>query len=314
MNGLISVIIIGITCLFWVFVFGRAFLHTIRNTKVDFRGRNVTGKIINVTQKGSRKRLSIEVEFPNLSGQDVIETILLKDDQPELNRYEVGNSIALNLNEDDPKLTFVRLADRATTGKRTRSTIAFGLLVASIIGTYFMFRIIYNEVGGDWSRVYGLKTQDGLAITGTVFVFSIVFMYVVFKAIKLIPSKNQAAQIQELKMYGYRATASITNIEETGVKINDRPMIRFQYEFKDNFGNVHNGQDKMVLGLLEIAKIGEVNEKDILYLKNDPKVSKLLDSMKASPLSGCTKLIYLFIAAVYTIVIFSMFLSGIAFN
>lgn len=316
MNSIISVVFVAIICGFWIIVFARALYKSAvgrKNTDNRHAGRIVTGRIISADVKGSGSmaRTSITVEFPNFSNSDVQETFMFKDTKPHENRYEEGKTTQLVLEEDPKKGPSVRLAESKIKGSNTLSFIFFLLLAGSIYGTYALYQLVNKEIGGNWSNLDHLDVMPGLSITGAAFIFSIVLMQLVFRAVRRGIGKKSKNKDAELKLYGIKTKAKILKVEETGTKINDNPVIRFHYEYEDQFGNSYKGKDQKVVGLIQLANINEVTEKDVLYLKDTPSESRMMDSMKKTMVQGCLKLTSLFMALLFTIILMSMFVTSL---
>lgn len=316
MNSIISLIIIAIICGFWIVVFGRALYKSVAGRKnVDDRhtGRIVTGKIISSDVKGSGSiaRTNITVEFPNFSNSHVQETFIFKDTKPHENRYEEGKTVQLILDENQKKGPSVKLADGKVKGSNLFSFILFLLFAGSIYGIYVLYQLVDKKIGGDWDNLQQLNVLDGLAITAGSFLFSLLIMQVVFRAVKLSTGKKGKNKDNELKMYGVRTTATVLKVEETNTRINNNPVIRFHYEYEDQFGNSHNGKDQMVVGMIQLSNIANVTETEVLYSKDDPTESRMMDAMKKTMLQGCTKIIFLFITLIFTVILLSMFVSSL---
>jgi hypothetical protein len=315
-NALISVLIVCVVCSFWVIVFSRAFLKSISGSRENEHKRGerlVTGTVISSENKGSGRlqRLTIVIEFPNFSNADVQETFSFRDLKPEEMRYEKGRSVQLVIDESIKKGPVIRLA---STKKRKSNRVAlffFVLSAGSLYGSYLIYKFIEKQLGGDWNNIDQLATQEVLPIVAGSFIFSLVMMKFVFRAVKLSPGQKGIKTAQKLKLHGARATATITKVEETGTRINNDPMIRFHYEFKDHFGETHTGVDRMVVGIMDIGGIKNEKEREVLYLKDEPSSSRLMEAMKGNALAGCSKFIFLFIIMIYSIIILSIFFASI---
>ncbi|MBD3636291.1 MAG: hypothetical protein HUJ25_03030 [Crocinitomicaceae bacterium] len=315
MNEIISLIIVAALCIFWIFLFGRAFYRSVANRKEadPHSGRIVTGKIISSTSKGAGplKTMSIVVEFPNFSNAKVRETFNFKDTKPSQNRYEEGNSVQLVLREDDKNGPSVELSGAQKRGSNLASFIFFVFTAGAIYGTYVLYELVDQQIDGNWNNIDQLQIQEGLALTGGIFILTLLFMRFIFKRFGLFPSKESIKSNKELKLYGLSATAKVTNVQETGMKINNNPVIEFHYEFEDQFGTSHKGKDRMVMGMIELANIGDIEQKDVIYLKDDPGNSRISDAMQKGMMTGCMKLIFLQMTLVFTGIIIGMFVSSL---
>ena len=251
------------------------------------------------------------VEFPNFSNSEVTETFIFKDSRPQERRYEEGKTVPLILDDDPKKGPSVKISGGKTKGSNGMSFVLFLLFGGALYGTYFIYTTLESKLGGDWGAIDTLPIFDGFAIMGASFVFSSFMMLFVFKLIGRVSGGSNKGDDNRLKLQGVAVNARITDVEQTNTRINDNPLIRFYYEFEDEFGTTHKGQDKMVVPMIDIGGVKDITERRVIYEKGNPSRNRMLEAMKMTMVTGCTRLIFLFVSMIFTVILMSMFLGGI---
>lgn len=71
-------------------------------------------------------------------------------------------------------------------------------------------------------------------------------------------------------LWGKQATATITKASQTGLMINDQPMIQFNLNYKDESGQIHFVQFKKIVLLTEMDRV-KLRKREILYLEDEPQ-------------------------------------------
>lgn len=318
MLGIATVSVVGIILLYWLFILFKLNIKAFKQPKDDdnthnFSGRFVNGKIIASQSfgKGKNPRMKIQVEFPNFSGADVIETFIFRDTKPELNRYTVGNAVQLILEEDPKKGPSIKLANAKKSMPNAIKVIAFVLLAGYSYFLYFLYNLLVSKAGKDFSGIENLFHEPSTLIMGLVMFGTLILNFTIFRAVGLVASSKSKNLKQELKFYGIRTIGTITGREDTNTRINNHPVIRFHYSFTDDSGQERTGTDKKTLDAVQLANLGATNQVDILYLRDNPDQSTLMENTGKNVLGGCVNVIFYFIGIVFTCVVVGKFIADL---
>ncbi|MEX1001301.1 MAG: hypothetical protein WDZ35_04230 [Crocinitomicaceae bacterium] len=259
----------------------------------------------------SRSKKKITVAFNNLSGQEITETFVVKKDKHGQDPFFEGGTIEILINELDKKGPTAVIAGQK---KSTPKIMTFILLVAlggTLFGAYKVYLLVLKNTGGDISNTELLTNSPATLIMGCSFLFSMSLIYIIFKSIKILSGRKNIRERKKLKYYGIKAIAEVTAVKETNTKINDRPLIQFDYRFKDQNGREHKGSDRIVMGAVELAGIHTNQQREIIYLPDQTETSKLLANLNDSFMSGCVLLIFLFLSLLFSSIIIGVFVSEI---
>ncbi|MBU43541.1 MAG: hypothetical protein CMN76_10000 [Spirochaetaceae bacterium] len=294
----------------------RFFLHRMAQESGDL----ITGHIIEseTPGKGSPPNtgaglhrpvpMQIKVEFPNFAGTMIQQQFQFTDTRPEQGRFGKGRSIQLRLlGRTGGARNVVLATGRVSVSWKFWLVYLMGLALYLGLWAYSANRVwVEHSRSVDAillaaSKVDVMGMLVGLGIGGgiTGFVLS-----TFFKAFK----RNGQ---DRLRWHGLKATASIEKVERTGVTVNDQPQIAFHYRFRASDGQLYSGQSREIVDLLDIGKLDEIKEKEILYLPEDPHQSLFLEQATA----GRSGLVLILKGVLYFVaLIFSIVLAGTVFG
>lgn len=226
---------------------------------------------------GKMKHLSLTLEFPNFVGTPITQSFRFIDSQPELMRYEQGNRVSLNVNEKSKKSAKFTLS-----GGKSKAGKGFIIFTLALFGLYgfFIYKLynnLYLPIKGDLdeasrfiedeSIVYGALLSLGVGLF-----IALIFNFV-FGRLGMSPTSSR------LLYYGKKASATIDGYKELNIKINDRPMVQFNYTFSTDSGQQIKGEDKMVISLLNLPLVHSIKERDVMYDNENTSSSMLLENI-----------------------------------
>lgn len=240
-----------------------SFLAQKRIDEVKKNGTRLSAKIVDVRQlKTSLQDMeskTLDLEFNNLRGETVWQTINVNDSKPYEKRFEIGETVYLRVDETLKKSPYFVLED-------IRTKVRWQLFIPWIVflvGILFCYNYVYNleNAGYGWRFL----SLDHPLISSAVFlilfsgVIYLFFKYFIFK--KLNISKESVI----LKFKGKKATAKIIQTRQTGTYLNNQPEIEFTFEFKEKAGLVHQATIKKIVLLTELALFCNGMEMKIFY-------------------------------------------------
>ena len=316
--NLISLLLIGLILLFWFVILIKFTLYKIIKLKLsgnsEERGQIIDGKVIASETKGTGKykRVKITVEFLNFAQTQVSEEFRFVDTKPEQYRYELGKRVGLILNPDIKKGSPIKLSGAKTEISKAFFLVSLILISGYCYGVKLLYEYCNTFLNGNWSNAESLvEKNEAIPTVGLVFLGVLIFNSFVFKLISSVTKSNKKVSDSELKYYGAKALAKITKYEDTGVSVNDNPMVKFHYTFEDKYGKTHISEDKMIVGKLDIGQLPTMHEKDLLYLPSDPSKSKFVENLKPNFLGGCLNGVFYLIALIFSIILMVMFIASI---
>ena len=276
------------------------------------KGRPVTGTIISVakTGKGRFQSVRMTVEFPNLSQTLIKEEFRFVDSRPEEHRYEEGNRITILIDDMAKGGPVAKISGGKTVVGKGFLLLSAILLSAAFYGSWYLYKITQVQVGNDWSRVDELFMEDGpMPLMGFIFIGVLVFQWLVFRGISKLGSSKKTGNDRELKYYGEKTMATIQRYEDTNITINDNPKVRFYYSFTDRNGRIHNSEDSVVIGKLQIGLLPTMTEKEVFYLPQSPENSKFTENLAPQSFVGCLNGVLILQALIFSTILIVMYLS-----
>ncbi|WP_461532874.1 hypothetical protein [Sinomicrobium sp.] len=228
------------------------------------KGVRIDAKVLEAKQLKSLAKEMVKrevlLEFRNLRGEEIQYKMQLNDSGPGLNRYVPGNHIFLRVDPEYSKHPYVVLE-----GVKTKINyglfVVWGVFALGIIGWYY-YCYINESAGYGWRFI---SWEHPLITSAAMF---LLFGFI-FKAISSSVFRRNGRASDKLYFLGLKARAKVFDISQTGTYINEQPEVKFDLEFKDERGTVHQTSIKKIVSLIEIGKL-EVGERDIFYLPEDP--------------------------------------------
>ncbi|GGG82430.1 hypothetical protein GCM10007415_14130 [Parapedobacter pyrenivorans] len=208
--------------------------------------------------------VQLEVQFENISGTPIRESLPIVDMRPELGRFAVGQRVRLRLSRKLTKGPLIAFVDAEFERDHLRWWLALlgWLLLLGAIASYYVFSYHYEHQGTGWRF---LTFFHPLLICPLVLLGMRWFMRGGLG--KFFMGTGDALR---LKYEGYRAEARLLGAEQTGTYINEQPQVRFELEYEDQQGKTHHASFKKVVNLLDMA-VTRAETIPIFYLADQPQ-------------------------------------------
>jgi len=251
-------------------------------------GREVSGQVIasnvsGVVAGSSEVPVSITVEFENLSGSPVQSSFHFRDTRPAERRFDKGRPVRLRLNGDAPPGRQILLSGSVATLNPGVLLPFVALFLGLLAGLFWGLETIWSSNGNNIDQLLGrLGGSSDWQESGILFLVTLILLGALFW---FLGAKFSRSHDDRLRLYGRAARARITGMERTGVRVNNLPVVRFDYEFTTSSGAVVSGSERKTVDILEAGKIHELKEKEILYLPDQPDISAWLEHVN-KPSSG----------------------------
>lgn len=122
-------------------------------------------------------------------------------------------------------------------------------LIFYVIGAGFVVAFFFTDPEA--------KTDDGYSLRYFFLVMGLWFigLQIVMKLFFTMRYKRRQSQINYFKSHGRKATATIIDYTEAGVKVNNVPQYRIQLKVKNVYGKEFITTDKKFLSISEVHKL-----------------------------------------------------------
>lgn len=317
--GYVALVLLLGVYLFWFYaIFIRIFLSNISNflktgqaletgdiVSAGIIKSDATGEVL----PGKPRKTAITVEFPNFSHTMIQQDFHFTDTKPEQGRYGEGKSVQLKVIRGGPDGGRAVLAGGTVSFSwKFWAIFLLGLCLYIGGGYYLGISVIEHHEGSFTSILEAAATGDVFGLLAGLGITALVLL-IVFRS---FAGAFDRQGMSRLKWYGQKATATIERLERTGVSVNDQPQIAFHYSFRASNGQSYSGVDKKIVDILEISKVHELKEKEVLYLQEDPSQSLFVEHVGSG--SGnvlLLKLVLYSVALVFSAVLAGNILSGL---
>lgn len=241
--------------------------------KVSFSDTQVKGKIVQseYNQKVKSAKgivLNMKITLPNLVGTEIEQKFRFVDTKPEEKRFEVGNDIDIIIDEKaPPKQQFKLVGGQYKLNFKIIGGLVF-LLGLALYGLYVLLSPAWESAHGDFDTFLQFFDLEEVASLLYIFIPTGIFTTVLIEVLM----KNITGKVEpKLIFYGYKAIAKITNVEETSLRVNDQPQVKFSFSFQAKDGRIYQGFDKEVIPLIDIGTVRDIQEKEVMYLADSPE-------------------------------------------
>ncbi|MCR4031459.1 hypothetical protein [Flavobacterium panacis] len=206
----------------------------------------------------------LDLRFKNLANIEIIHKTHITDTKPLEKRFEAGKSVGLLLDRYVKNAPyFVLSSANPTLNKRNFILRLVGwLFFTALVILYYSFSYQTENQGMGWRF---MSVTHPLFIIPLVLLFYRVLVRFIFRKIAGLDPNLIA-----LKFKGVQTQAKLLNVNQTGTYINEKPMMRFEVEYKDTKNQVHQNTLKKVIGILDL----DMTKKqfvDIFYDPENPK-------------------------------------------
>lgn len=206
----------------------------------------------------------LELCFKNLANTEIIHKTHITDTKPLEKRFEAGKSVGLLLDRYMKNAPYFVLSS-ATPTLNTRNLILriLGwLFFTALVILYYFFSYQTESHGMGWRF---MSAGHPLLIIPLVLLFYRVLVRFIFRKLTGLNPDSIT-----LKFKGVQTQAKLINVSQTGTYINEKPMMRFEVEYKDTKNHVHQNNLKKVIGVLDL----DMTKKQFLDIFYDPENPK----------------------------------------
>ena len=209
------------------------------------------------------------VEFENFSGTTIFHTIEFGIDRRLEDQFLEGQKIDLRVNSDLDAIIWVHPDLSRARLNKLAIFIQFSLPALYLYGFLQLITWIWNE------KQDQLQTEVDSTILTTIVIFYLILFFMKFLLRPALTEKAKEALIR----FGLRSTADIMNVEESGTKIDGKPLVNLDIKFIDSWGDVIEHQTQQLCTNSELAEVKATPTREIFYLKNNPKICYLADQL-----------------------------------
>lgn len=277
-----AIIYLGISILGWLIVFGFAAKKIYNATyglqsgarKILTNGKSMIAEILStevLNQSNSNQiNKKLLVRFNNFNGTPIKFPIYITDTNPQLIRYEKGNSIPIKVDETVKFPPYV-LPDGSTPAVKTRRFLllsAIWVIAALLLIAYFIYAYTTESMGFGWRF---LSLDHPLLLSMFIAIF---FGFLYFNVAGRIISSNFGTgsnKNMKLLFYGKTAQAQILEVAQTGTYINENPQVKYSLQFHDDQNRLQKNSLKKVIMMIDLPYARQ-EQKRIYYLPEDPSV------------------------------------------
>lgn len=239
-------------------------------------GTQVRAKITKIVKSkatpGGHQRMEMIVKFNNFAGQAVLYMVTVVDTKPHLKRYEVDKQVALRVDKSLKHAPYVVI--EGSEPKLRSSKLAIGLggwvILLALLVWYFVFSYQTESHGFGWRF---LEFNHPLIMSLILLLAVILIGYVVsYRSFILRMGNTKRKDPIKLLFFGDRATAFVSEASQTGVYINEQPVVKYAMHYTDAKGVRHETSMKKIVSLLNLHTVHE-STKRIFYLSDLPQVT-----------------------------------------
>jgi uncharacterized protein with PQ loop repeat len=266
--GLSIVLWVSISIRFFALIYKYSFrakkgMENIMQNGISLKANILEVKELPISGKKTQSK-EIMMELRNLKGERIIHQMTIKDLHPEEERFQVGKSLDLRLDS-----TFKHYPYLILEGSHGRINYTAFLIWAILnVGILFYYFYAYQTEnnGSGWQFISLEHPLLSSALMLLLFAgIGYIFIYrLLFRKIGWSPSNLP------IKFKGVRATAQVTQVEQTGAEINHQPELRFELEFVDKNGKIQKASLKKIIPLLQLDQT-KLKERTIFYLPDQPQ-------------------------------------------
>ncbi|RPE12791.1 hypothetical protein EGT74_04400 [Chitinophaga lutea] len=205
----------------------------------------------------------LSLSFNNLAGTPIIQKAAVNDGKPHEHRFVPGKKIDILIDRDMRSIPyFIFASTEATIHKSIVAAIVLGwCALVALIGWYYVFSYEFESFGMGWRF---------MSFVHPLFICPVVLLFyrLIGKLILRVGANPKDAAF--IKFKGLSTTARLVNASQTGMYINEQPMVRFDLEFTDERHQQHKVSLKKVVDLLHLD-VARQETAEIFYLKENPQ-------------------------------------------
>ncbi len=231
------------------------------------KGKRIQAEIIEVKDlfknvKNTQSK-SLILEFYNFQKEKVWYKLDVNDSKPEQNRFFVGNTLFLRVDDQFKSKPYVVLE-----GTQTKiNAILFIVWLIFIGAVFYGFNYVYDleNAGFGWRFLTFSHPLfiSAFCLIGFPLIIYLFLKYLVFKKL------NIGKKVDELRFNGIRANSQILKVSQTGTYINEQPEVKFDLKYFTKKGEEKTTSIKQIVSLLDVGQIKANDELMIFYDPND---------------------------------------------
>lgn len=313
-HTVITLSLVGLVLFFWFYkllsrCFVRAFCIWNNQKSGSITQKEATILSVTTLKAGKKPLLELLILFENLSGHPIHRKIRVWDSMPHLDRFKPDDKIPVGLNlakrPKGPVLLFTGAC---------RISFAYMVFCCSVtilyaVGCYFLIGEAISRIGAAPGKYEILFKEAEMWQMWSILFGTAIFLHFLFKRIGLMISGKNQAQNWDLLYQGHGATATIKRYWDTGSLVNDNPVVGFEYTFRDSTKQLFEGSDKKIVGKLEIGTLPDLEKLEIMYLPDDPKISRLAENLENEGMFKFVNLVFHFTLFVFSVVVVANFIQ-----
>lgn len=219
--------------------------------------------------------LSIQFELKNFAGTMIEDSLVMKDQYPERNRFIEGARLQLLVDEALQRRPYCILQDSDYKVSMINVLIrtAVLLLCGAGIASYYYYAYQQENMGYGWRF---LSFSHPLLLIPIIAIFVVLVLYLIF--IKLLNTRKNPYLLYK----GRKTIAEVLSLKQTGTTVNESHLIRIDLRFHDERGTTHEVSTKKLVSPLEMSQFSAQKEISIFYLPAHPQRIELEEVLIAN--------------------------------
>jgi len=266
-----SFLYLGMSLFLWLALFVISVYLLFKNTiMAKYRlaqlikaGTDLNGQIVR-SKPGVAGTHSVEVKTQNLQNETISHTFNIRTKRNDPKKYQVGKPVRVKLDPHFKSKPYVAIKEVNSSFSLVGYLIWALFLLAATYYFYFSYQLESNGFGWRFLEFWHPLVLIPLIIIALSTLLYFIFKHLIFKNI------FKGKQADMLKFLGKKTVATITDITQTGVYINDQPQVKYSIEFEDQNGRKHQASIKKIVRLIDIGNVRLEKEKNIFYLPDNP--------------------------------------------
>lgn len=308
---LVTLFLVGIILLFWLYklmcnCFCRSFCIWKSQKNGTIVPKEATILSINTIKSGKRPLLELLLVFENFSGYPIQRKIRVWDSKPLLNRFHPDDKIPIGLNTAKRPRDPVFLALGACGISFAVVLICCLKIIVYVSGCYILMGETLKRIWESPDYYESVFKESEMLEIFLVLLGVALLVHFLLKKIGLLETGRTRSQNWDLLYHGKGTVAQIKGQKDTGTKIQGRRIIQVNYVFTDERGQVFEGRDKTSEDLEKVSFI-ENNTLEIMYLPDNPFVSRLTENLESPDISKFTNTVFHIVMFLFSSILIGLF-------
>ncbi|WP_295122277.1 hypothetical protein [uncultured Chitinophaga sp.] len=277
-NPWVSLTLLGISVIAWLVLLATWLKRWIVNvfvvkqniSQIQSEGVRRDAKVlssVNISKPGATyETYEIKLGFNNLAGSAIEQVTQVNDTKSYERRFDTGKTVSIVIDKEVKNIPYFMFETAEAEVKKSRIVLlvlGWLAIIAAVIG-YYIFSYQFESHGMGW-RFLGFGHP--LVICPLVLLFYRGLFGLIFSRLGGGTARNNAL----LKFKGIRTTARLINASQTGLYVNEQPMVKFELEYTDRNQNIRRASVKKIVNLLDLGTVKQ-EQADIFYLEEKPEL------------------------------------------